>query len=210
MLVDLHLPVDSLGGLGSGSSLSMVLDQAREKGLDGICFSRRRWEPDTEWQVLEEMAAPLKVFLSIELLTELGPLLWLPPRIEQAQALMGLRARPDGSVDAERAIGEAGSTGGAVVATQPLVPDRPREQTLQLLRSLGIHALEVFNAGRSEQENRAARRAARRFSLVGVGGSGGLAALGKVATLFGSPLASQAALVRALHQRNAWAVALLS
>lgn len=208
MLVDLHFPADTLGGPGDRSPLMDVLVQARARGLDGICLSRRRWELKGEWQALEVQPTPLKVFLGVELQTNLGPLLWLPARVEDAPTMLDLPPRIGGTVDAERAIGEAASTGGAVVAMQPLRQSRRRDETLPLLRSLGIHALEVFHAGRPEEENRAAHRAARRLSLVGVGGSGGPAALGLVATLFGSPVATQAALVRALRQRDAWPVAL--
>ena len=204
MLVDLHVPA------GSDLSLEQVFVQARRSGLDGICLAVRRDSPRTCWEELERLAAPLRLFRGVEVDTDLGPLLWLPPDPEQVGLLAPPGLDPHRPLVAEQAIGAAVRCGGVVVAIQPLRRGDLRERTLGLLRSLGANALEVWNAGSSDQENRLAHRAAHRLRFVGVGGSGGQEALGFVATLIGEVVGSQRTLVQALRRGDAWAVALRS
>ncbi len=208
MLVDLHFPAEALGdGVGEPRQ-EALLRAARDLGLDGICLAGQAAPSRAQWERLQDQAAPLRIFVGVELRTDLGPLLWLPPQVGEAE--VGLRLLPaEGQrVAAERVIDAASSVGAAVVVLQPLRGDRQRELSLARLRALGVHALEVHNAGRPDQENRAAWRVARRHSLAGVGGSGGLSSVGLVATLLGRRLACQADLVRALRRGEAWAVTL--
>lgn len=185
MLVDLHChsarysPCSTLGPLE-------LAQLAAERGIDAVCLTEhdRAWDPD-ELAALRRRA-PVAVFHGVELTTDLGHVL-----------AFGLDSG-DFSASASELAAAASRRGALLFLAHPA-----RDGLLRVSRETVEYfaSVEAANGSDSRLQNIAAAGLAKGFLLPGIGGSDAhsRAEVGRAATRFGSPLATDADLLEALH-----------
>lgn len=207
MLIDLH--VHSSHTRGCAVAVRDVVRRAREVGLDGVVL--------TDLNTLEGLAevreaAKAEGFLAlcgVEIATDRGHFLCFfpdPARVPAPAQMFG-SATPWPVRDVLAKVRELG---GVVVAAHPYDKniDRPSGDVIFTLD--GLSAVEGLNATRKSGTNDLAMEAADHMNLPCTGASGAhdLAAIGKAATLFREPVASEADLVAQLKAGTVFSVAI--
>ena len=197
MLIDVH--VHSHHSPGCTLEPRAVVRRAREVGLDGIVLT------DTNTlDGLEEVRAAgreegLLALCGVELVTDHGHYLCYFPDPAQVPAPPQMFGHTPWPV--REVLERVRAMGGAVVAAHPYDKSVERPSGDYIFTLEGIAALEGLNARRRGPANDLAIEAADHMNLPCVGGSGALPTLddiGKAATLFREPVASEADLVRQL------------
>lgn len=207
MLIDLHVHTNHTRGCPA--SAREVVHRAKEAGLDGVAV--------TDLNTLEALAevreaAAAEGFLAlcgVEVATDRGHYLCFFPDPERvpAPAQMFGSATP---WPVREVLAKVRELGGAVVAAHPYDKsiDRPSGDVVFTLD--GLSAIEGLNARRKPAVNDLAIEAADHMNLPCTGASGAheLAEIGKAATLFRDPVATEADLVAQLRAGTVFSVAI--
>jgi hypothetical protein len=208
MLIDLH--VHSHHTRGSPLVPRDVVRRAKALGLDGVAFTDLN-----TLDGLEEIRAAgreegLLSLCGVEIATDRGHYLCFLPDPAQVPAppqIFG-SATPWPVRDV---IAKVRELGGAVVAAHPYDKSVERPSGDFIFTLDGLAAVEGLNARRKGPTNDLAVEAADHMNLPCTGGSGALESLeelGKAATLFREPVASEADLVRQLRAGTVFCVAI--
>jgi predicted metal-dependent phosphoesterase TrpH len=206
MLIDLH--VHSHHSPGGALAPRDVVRRAKEVGLDGVVFT----DVNTLDGLDEVRAAGREedflALCGVELVTDHGHYLCYlpdPSKVPAPPQMFGTTPWPVREV-----LQRIRDLGGAVVAAHPYDKSIERPSGDFIFTLDGLSALEGLNARRAGPANDLAVEAADHMNLPCVGGSGAHTALddvGKAATLFRHPVASEADLVRQLQAGQVYCVA---
>ena len=207
MLIDLH--VHSNHTRGCTVAVRDLVRRAREVGLDGVAI--------TDLNTLEGLAevreaAQAEQFVALcglEVATDRGHYLCYfpdPARVPAPAQMFG-SATP---WPVREVLAKVRELGGVAVAAHPYDKsiDRPSGDAVFTLE--GLAAIEGLNATRKSGVNDLAMEAADHMNLPCIGASGAhdLSAIGKAATLFREPVASEADLVAQLKAGTIFSVAI--
>lgn len=210
MLIDLrtytqHTP-------GGELDVETIIERARAAGLDGVCITDRGHSRHAARWVAAGDAADFFVGVGVEIETESGSLIVFPREVD---AFLEDEVWRRLQVVAKPLPGEvmelAASIGAAVVATGVYDSKQRNPMGDGIFRLEGLAAVDVLSPGRRTMENELTVETAQALRVPGVAGSGALtspADIGKVATLFGDGVETQADLVELLEAGDAWAVRL--
>jgi len=207
MLIDLHVHTNHTRGCTA--TAREVVRRAREAGLDGVAI--------TDLNTLEGLAevreaAREENFLALcglEVATDRGHFLCFfpdPARVPApAQAFGSATPWPVREV-----LARVQALGGVAVAAHPYDKSIERPSGDVIFTLDGLSAIEGLNARRQGPANDLAVEAADHMNLPCTGASGAheLAEIGKAATLFKEPVATEADLVAQLRAGAVFAVAI--
>jgi hypothetical protein len=207
MLIDLH--VHSHHTHGCTLAPRDVLRRAREAGLDGVAFTDMN-----TLEGLEEIRAAgreegMLALRGAEIVTDRGHYLCFFPDPAAVPPLGQLFGTPPWS--AREVVRKVAELGGTTVAAHPYDKTMERPSGDFIFTLEGLAAVEGLNARRRGPANDLAVEAADHMSLPCVGVSGALDSIddvGKAATLFREPVASEADLVRQIKGRAVFCVAI--
>jgi len=208
MLIDLH--VHSHHTRGCSLSPRDVVRRAKEAGLDGVVFTDLN-----TLDGLEEIRAAGRDegFLALcgtEVATDRGHYLCFfpdPAKVPAPPQVFG-SATP---WPVREVLAKVREMGGAVVAAHPYDKSVERPSGDFVFTLDGLSAIEGLNAERKGPANDLAVEAADHMNLPCTAGSGALGSIdpvGKAATLFREPVASEEDLVRQLRAGGVFAVAI--
>ncbi len=208
MLIDLH--VHSHHTRGCTLAPRDVVRRAREAGLDGVAFTDLNTLDGLEEIRAAGREEKLLALCGVELATDRGHYLCFfpdPAKVPAPPQVFG-SATPWPVRDVLAKVRELG---GAVVAAHPYdrTVEKPSGDFVFTLD--GLSAIEGLNVHRKGPANDLAVEAADHMNLPCTGASGALASLddiGKAATLFKEPVASEADLVRQLRAGSVFCVAI--
>jgi hypothetical protein len=207
MLIDLH--VHSHHTHGCTLAPRDVLRRAKEAGLDGVAFTDMN-----TLEGLEEIRAAgreegMLALRGAEIVTDRGHYLCFFPAPAAVPPLGQLFGTPPWS--AREVVRKVAELGGTTVAAHPYDKTMERPSGDFIFTLEGLAAVEGLNARRRGPANDLAVEAADHMSLPCVGASGALDSIddvGKAATLFREPVASEADLVRQIKGRAVFCVAI--
>ena len=208
MLIDLH--VHSHHTRGCSLTPRDVVRRAKEAGLDGVAFTDLN-----TLEGLEEIRAAGReegflALCGVEIATDRGHYLCFfpdPDKVPEPPQVFG-SATP---WPVREVLAKVKELGGVVVAAHPYdkTVERPSGDVIFTLDDLA--AIEGLNARRPGASNDLAVEAADHMNLPCTGASGALPSLddvGKAATLFRDPVASEQDLVRQLRAGTVFCVAI--
>jgi predicted metal-dependent phosphoesterase TrpH len=207
MLIDVH--VHSHHTPGCALAPRDVVRRAKEVGLDGVVFTDLN-----SLDGLEEIRAAGReegflALTGVELTTDRGHYLCYfaePEKVPAPPQMFGTTPWPVREV-----VKRVRELGGVVVAAHPYDKSIERPSGDFIFTLEGLDALEGLNARRKGPANDLAIEAADHMSLPCVGGSGAqptLDDIGKAATLFREPVASEADVVRLIRAGGVFCVAI--
>jgi predicted metal-dependent phosphoesterase TrpH len=207
MLIDLHVHTNHTRGCTA--TAREVVHRAREAGLDGVVI--------TDLNTLEALpevseAARAEGFLAlcgVELATDRGHYLCFfpdPSRVPAPAQMLG-SATP---WPVREVLAKVRELGGAAVAAHPYDKSIERPSGDVIFTLDGLSAIEGLNARRKPAVNDLAIEAADHMNLPCTGASGAheLAEIGRAATLFRDPVATEADLVAQLRAGTVFSVAI--
>ena len=207
MLIDLH--VHSHHSPGCTLSPRDIVRRAKQVGLDGVVLT----DTNTLDGLQEIRAAGREegflALCGVELVTDRGHYLCYfpePAKVPAPPQMFGTTPWPVHDV-----VQRVRDLGGVVVAAHPYDKSVERPSGDFIFTLDGLSALEGLNARRKGPSNDLAVEAADHMNLPCVGASGAhptLDDIGKAATLFRSPVASEADLVRQLDAGHVFCVAI--
>jgi hypothetical protein len=208
MLVDLH--VHSHHSRGCALAPRDVVRRAREVGLDGVAFTDLN-----TLDGLEEIRAAgreegLLALCGAEVVTDRGHYLCFfpdPAKVPPPPQIFG-SATP---WPVREVLAKVRELGGVAVAAHPYDKSVERPSGDFIFTLEGLAAIEGLNARRKGPANDLAVEAADHMSLPCTGASGAFGSLdeiGKAATLFRDPVASEAELVAQLKAGTVFCVAI--
>jgi len=209
MLIDLH----AHSHLSKDCNLDplAVLERAAAVGLDGVAFTETNTQDGCDELFELGSRSKAKVFVGLELVTDRGQFLCFFPDPERAPEPVQLwgsnREKP---WPAAECLPKVKALGAAIVAARPYDRDFPNAPLDGVLALPQLSAIEGYNATVRAGANDLAMEAAEKLKLPCVGGSDARASLdevGRGATFFKAPIASQAELVKALLAGDFCAVA---
>jgi predicted metal-dependent phosphoesterase TrpH len=208
MLIDLH--VHSHHTRGGTLAPRDVVRRAKEVGLDGVAFTDLNTLDGLEEVRAAGREEGFLALCGVEVATDRGHYLCFfpdPAKVPAPPQLFG-SATPWAARDVLAKVRELG---GAAVAAHPYdkTVEKPSGDFIFTLD--GLSAIEGLNARRKGPANDLAVEAADHMNLPCIGASGALDALdvvGKAATLFRDPVASEADLVRQLRAGTVFCVAI--
>jgi len=207
MLIDVH--VHSHHSPGCSLAPRDIVRRAKEVGLDGVVIT------DTNTlDGLEEIRAAGReegflALCGVELVTDHGHYLCYfpdPAKVPAPPQMFGTTPWPVRDV-----VQRVRELGGAVVAAHPYDKSVERPSGDFIFTLEGLSALEGLNARRKGPANDLAIEAADHMNLPCVGSSGAhptIDDIGKAATLFREPVASEADLVRLVLSGQVFCVAI--
>lgn len=206
MLIDVH--VHSHHSPGCTLAPRDAVRRAKDVGLDGIVFT------DTNTlDGLDEIRAAGKehgflALCGVEIITDRGHYLCYfpdPAKVPAPPQMFGPAPWPVREV-----VQRVRSMGGVVVAAHPYDKSVERPSGDFIFTLEGLSALEGFNARRKGPSNDLAVEAADHMSLPCIGSSGTNTPeeIGKAATLFREPVATEADLVRQIQAGHVYCVAI--
>lgn len=207
MLIDLH--VHSHHSPGGALAPRDILRQARAAGLDGVVVTDVNTLDGLEEVRSAGRDEGLLALVGAELVTDHGHYLCYFPEPSRVPAPPQMFGSTPWRV--REVVQRVRDLGGAVVAAHPYdkTVERPSGDFIFTLE--GISAVEGLCARRKGPANDLAVEAADHMSLPCVGGSGAhdvLEDVGKAATLFREPVASEADLVRQILAGHVFCAAL--
>lgn len=207
MLIDLHV----LTRHAPDSSLdpSEAASAAQSFGLDGVAFVDVDSIAGREEIQRLRREFDIALFYGVEISTDHGRLLCFFPEMEATpdpEELLG--PRPESGWPVREVLEKVKEAGAAAVAATPYDRELARPMGDALFTLEGLAAVEGLSGRLSDATNELAIAAASHLDLPCVGGSGARREeeIGRAATLFRDPIASQRSLVEALMTGNAWAV----
>ena len=207
MLIDVH--VHTHHSPGCTLSPRDVVRRAREAGLDGVVITDTNTLDGLEEVRTAGREEGFLALCGVELVTDRGHYLCYFPDPSQVPAppqMFGSTPWPVREV-----VQRVRALGGAVVAAHPYDKSVERPSGDFIFTLEGLSALEGLNARRRGPSNDLAIEAADHMNLPCVGASGAhptLEDIGKAATLFRQPVASEADLVRQLLAGHVFCVAI--
>ncbi len=208
MLIDLH--IHSHLSMGCPLSPRTVLERAASHGLDGVAFTETNSQDGCDELLALDGQGGMRVFVGLELVTDRGQYLCFFPRPEQAPEPVQLwgsnRERP---WSAAECLPRLQSLGAVVVAGRPFDRDVSNPALDFVFSAPGLVAVEGYNARVRQTANDLAVEAAEKLKLPCIGGSDARLSLdevGRGATFFKRPVASQADLLTELQGRDYWPV----
>lgn len=208
MLIDLHL--HSHHTRGCSLAPRDVVRRAKQLGLDGVAFTDLNTLDGLEEVHAAGRDEGLLALCGVEVATDRGHYLCFfpdPAKVPAPPQLFG-SATPWPVRDV---ITRVRDLGGAVVAAHPYDKSVERPSGDFIFTLDGLSAIEGLNARRRGPANDLAVEAADHMNLPCTGASGALESLdeiGKAATLFREPVASEADLVRQLRAGSVFCVAI--
>jgi hypothetical protein len=208
MLIDLH--VHSHHTQGCTLAPRDVLRRAREAGLDGVAFTDLNTLDGLEEIRQAGRDEGLLALCGVEVATDRGHYLCFfpdPARIPAPPQIFG-SATPWPVRDVLAKVKELG---GVAVAAHPYDKSVERPSGDFIFTLDGLSAIEGLNVRRKGPANDLAVEAADHMNLPCTGASGALGSLddiGKAATLFRDPVASEADLVKQLRAGSVFCVAI--
>ena len=154
-------------------------------------------------------AAGVKAFAGVELHTDRGLLICIPPTIDAFLLEETWREYTDLTrPSADLVVELVEAMGGAVIAARPYDLDIAANMGDLIFTIRGLHGVEVLNSRVGELQNDFALEASHSIGVNTFGGSDDPASIGDFATLFSGDIADQAALVAAIRSGECWAVQL--
>ena len=187
MKFDLHVHTT----LSSCSQLTLeqILDNARDKGVDGVCITDHDTMAATDLVKEGLQENGLCVLVGMEYATQGGDFLLFGP----------FEKLPVG-LPAEAVLSAVRNTGGVAIAAHPCRPGRSVD--ISLLEKGLCRIIEGVNGRNTPQANQEVALWPERYHVGAVGGSDAhtLDELGKVPTQFTLPIRSRADLIRALKE----------
>jgi predicted metal-dependent phosphoesterase TrpH len=208
MLIDLHL--HSHHTRGCSLAPRDVVRRAKQLGLDGVVFTDLNTLDGLEEIRTAGREEGLLALCGVEVVTDRGHYLCFfpdPAKVPAPPQLFG-SATPWPVRDV---ITRVRDLGGAVVAAHPYDKSVERPSGDFIFTLDGLSAIEGLNTRRKGPANDLAVEAADHMNLPCTGASGALESLeeiGKAATLFREPVASEADLVRQLRAGAVFCVAI--
>lgn len=210
MLIDIH--VHSNKSENVPFATDQVITQAKQKGLDGICLTDTHTMAGGAEAKRLGAEADLVVLLGFEAVTDCGHFLVFLPEPEGLEDISSLLHFDNQDRASYKLLADqVEQLSGVIIAAHPYdrsIKESPGDSLVQLK---GVSAVEVLNASRSVLANELAEEVAAGSGLPGVGGSdarNNLDPLGKVATLFGEQLKSEADLIACIKSFDVWPVSL--
>ena len=208
MLIDLH----AHSHLSKDCTLDprAVLERAAVFGLDGVAFTETNTQDGCDELFEIGARSKVKVFVGLELVTDKGQYLCFFPKPELVPEPVQLwgsnRERP---WSAAECLPKVKQLGAVIVAARPYDRDVPGSPG-DFIRSLDVlSAVEGYNARVRQTSNDLAVETAAALKLPCTGGSdarGSLDEVGRGATFFKRPIATQAELVAELQRGEFWPV----
>ncbi|AGC45536.1 hypothetical protein MYSTI_04238 [Myxococcus stipitatus DSM 14675] len=208
MLIDLH----AHSHLSKGCELDprAVLERAALFGLDGVAFTETNTQDGCDELFEIGAKSKVKVFVGLELLTDRGQYLCFFPKPELAPEPVQMwgsnREKP---WSAAECLPKVKALGAAIIAARPFDRDSVHP-AMDYVRSLNVlSAVEGYNARVKQTANDLAVEAAEALKLPCTGGSDARSSLdevGRGATFFKNPVATQAQLVAELLKGDFWPV----
>ncbi|MBX7101570.1 MAG: PHP domain-containing protein [Myxococcaceae bacterium] len=208
MLIDLH--VHSWLSRDCQLDPKAVLARAETHGLDGVAFTETNTQDGCDELFDLQRTTKLKIFVGLELATDKGQYLcFFPDPLKAPEPVQMWGSNREKPWSAEECLTKIHSLGAAIVAARPFDRDagNPAGDYVKTLKCLS--AVEVYNPKVRPGANEQAIEAAQALKLPGIAGSDArtsLDELGYGATLFKSPITTQAGLVKALQGGAFWPV----
>jgi len=190
--VDLHVHT-SLGG-DSHIKPNKLVNRALEVGLDAVCVTEHHSYALSEPVQKISRETNFPIFRGTEYRAAEGHLLVFGAKVEKSELLPGLPM--------QFAVDWVNGRGGVAIPAHAyqkgIVGSYLGDRVLELKNLI---ALEVLNGSATSEENRRALEAATLMGVKGIGGSDahGLISIGKVYTLFPSPIETEEDLILALR-----------
>jgi predicted metal-dependent phosphoesterase TrpH len=208
MLIDLH--VHSHHTRGCSLAPRDVLRRAKAAGLDGVAFTDLNTLDGLEEFRAAGREEGLLALCGVELATDHGHYLCFfpdPAKVPAPPQVFGATT----PWPVREVLAKVKELGGVAVAAHPYdkTVERPSGDVIFTLD--GLAAIEGLNTRRKGPTNDLAVEAADHMNLPCTGASGAMGAVeevGKAATLFRDPVASEDDLVRQLRAGTVWCVAL--
>lgn len=195
--VDLHIHTFPASQCSSSSADDM-LKEAADIGLDAVCITDHNyvWQPEDIQALSERNGIP--VFRGNEITTDQGDML-----------VFGMYENVQGIIKLQDLKQMVDAAGGYIIAAHPfrgfLIFNTSEigltvEKAMQRPALKMVHALEVLNGKVTERENIFAGKVAEGLNMSATGGSDAhdVLGVGKYATCFETPIASEKELVAAL------------
>jgi predicted metal-dependent phosphoesterase TrpH len=208
MLIDLH----AHSHLSKDCTLDprAVLERAAVFGLDGVAFTETNTQDGCDELFEIGARSKVKVFVGLELVTDKGQYLCFFPKPEQVpEPVMMWGSNRERPWSAAECLPKMKQLGAVIVAARPYDRETPHSPG-DFIRSLDVlSAVEGFNARVRQTSNDLAVEAAAALKLPCTGGSDARASLdevGRGATFFKRPIATQAELVAELQRGEFWPV----
>lgn len=200
MLIDLH--VHSYLSRDCQLDPKAVLQRAEQFGLDGVAFTETNTQDGCDELFDLQRTAKVRIFVGLELATDKGQYLCFfenPLKAPEPVQLWGSnREKP---WPADECLAKLKSLGAVIVAARPYDREFPHPMMDAVRSNKLLSAIEVWNPKVRPGANEAALEAALTLKLPGVAGSdtrGSLDELGYAATLFRTPVKTQAEFVKAI------------
>jgi len=193
--IDLHVHTGhSYDAIGAPNE---VLLRAREMGLDGIAITEHNSYEKTEIFLKLAPRYDLVVFAGAEIPTIDGHYLVFSEDVKRWARYCRMLYR------AQDVIDEVNRVGGAVIAAHPYRPGLGFGG-LAVAKLKGLTAIEVYNGGNNNGENKSALELAASLNLPGIGGSDAhcIEDIGRCYTRFFSPVKTLADLIKAIRTGN--------
>jgi predicted metal-dependent phosphoesterase TrpH len=207
MLIDIHAKTSHSTGVQG--SIADALERAKSAGLDAVLFADNHASAHAGELAAAGEAAGVKAFAGVEIHTDRGLLVCVPPSVDAFLLEETWREFTDLTTpSADLIIELVEAMGGAIIASRPYDLDIASNMGDLIFTLNGLHAVEVLNSRVGELQNDFALEASQSLGVNTVGGSDDPARVGDYATLFVGEVADQAALVAALRDGECWAVQL--
>ena len=199
MLIDMHLHQDR-HSFDSHVSLEDIIDEAKRKGLDGICIT------DHDNLGLREIVHQfynddLKIFVGVEILTTQGDIL-----------VIGLDKVPEKMITPKELLKLADEQGAVCISAHPYRKNnRGLEDNIFEYSSdkqIHLHAVEVCNGSTPFELNAQAGDTAKKTKLAMTGGSDAhwKERVGLMATYFSDDISTEQDLIEAIKKGNCYPV----
>ncbi len=207
MLIDIHAKTSHSTGVQG--SVADALERAKAAGLDAVLFADNHASAHAGEIAAAGEAAGVKAFAGVELHTDRGLLVCIPPTVDAFLLEETWREFTELTTpSADLIIELVEAMGGAIVAARPYDLDIASNMGDLIFTLRGLHAVEVLNSRVGELQNDFALEAAQSLGANTAGGSDDPARIGDFATLFVGDVTDQASLVSALRDGECWAVQL--
>jgi len=204
MLLDLHAYTD----LSGDDAIRDAIDDAKRRGIDGICFADREHSAETA-AAIADGDYDFPVFVGVEVSTRSGDAIILTAELdpyltrEEWRELTSLQ-RPE----LAEVTQWAEARGGTVLLSHPYDRARTTAPRDRLFALSGLSGVEIGCDSSDATSNRVALESVARSDSPAFGGSARRrdASGTQWLTLFAGPIATQAELIEAVKAGNFWAV----
>lgn len=191
MLIDLHVH-ESTFSRDSKMSLKEIVEDAKLKGLDGVCITDHDSLEIKEFAEAYAKKVNFPIFTGVEVYTTKGDII-----------AFGIDQLPDHRPDAQEFINYVKSHGGACFSAHPF-RDNHRGLENNIFKVQGLDGIEVLNGNTSFEDNNRAWEACQKLNLQPLGASDAhsTAKLGRYATFLPYKVNTTKDLINALLSGN--------